>query len=365
MNTPYVMYGGIAVAIDAFFFFVLGGADAGQATRDKVTVTQLQGRWVRVSSDERIAIETLVVSKSEESLPPNANEGRSARARIVRACHALVALGGALLAIAGLFADSPRSSFAPTIRWWVLGAGVLVLFLDGLPLFFGVRARASLARLRKTPTIPIARAPRGAMAAIEGKVVAGEQGTVQAPLSDRSGVWVRVRATVAGDHGGTETLLDELRSEPFFIEDGSGERAQVFPAHAEVILVEGPGTQRFDRSPRLEELLKARQVRPPSTQGWPYRVRCTEQVLAVGDTVFAIGLARRTAGPPLGADYRAKPEAPWVLDVGDGEWPTVTTKTRDQLAAGYSKAFWGSLIAAAVGWLLVVVGLGAPFGWNR
>jgi hypothetical protein len=361
MNTPYVVYGGIAVAMDAFFFFVLRGTDAGRVVRSKTTVIQLEGRWVQGSSDERIAIETLLVSKSEESLRSIANEGRSASA-IVRSCQALVALAGASLAIAGVCADSPRASFAPTIRWWVLGAGVMVLFLDGLPLLFGVRARASLARLLRTPTVPIARAPGGAMAAIEGKVVAGEQGTVQAPLSDRSAVWVRVRATEAADHGTTRVLLDELRSEPFLIEDGSGERAQVFPAHAE-ILVEGSGTQRFDRSPRLEELFRARQL-PPPAPGWLYGVRCTEQVLAVGDTVFAIGLVRRTARPQVGGDYRAEPETPWILDAGDGELPTVTTKTRGRLAAGLRRVFWVSVIVAVLGWLLVVVGLGAPFAGN-
>lgn len=220
-------------------------------------------------------------------------------------------------------------------------------------------------RIIDTPTSSIAQASGQGRVEIKGHIAASEQGVVQAPFSQRHGVWVRVLVQELRSSGRSQqwvTIVNEVDFRPFYIDDGSGERAKVMPGGAEVILdtqhIANSGTFN-DAAPHLRQFLEARGLSTTSFLGFNKRIRYDEQVLVVGDPIYALGPSQRQAGPPVSDGYRMVPGSQLVLSGGQGDdfELILTNKSEEQLISKLLWGFVGGLIATGVGGLLVFAGV--------
>lgn len=193
-------------------------------------------------------------------------------------------------------------------------------------------------RILTTPTTPIANAPGGALVEVKGRIVPSEQGLLRSPFSNRDAVWFRVtveelrrRRRTAAWH----TLVSEIDTRVFEIDDGSGQRARVEPARAEVLLhaqsVATSGTFK-DAPPELERFLATRGLASTSWLGFNKTMRFQEEVLAPGDSLYALGPARRDPGPPTPAGaYRSGASSQLVLyDMGAGDLELILSNKSEQ-----------------------------------
>lgn len=248
---------------------------------------------------------------------------------------------------------------------FILGTVVLVVgAIVALTNLKNVRRRK---RILDTPTASIAQAPGNTLVEIKGRVVAGEEGVLQAPFSGRHGVWVRVVVQELRSSGKSTywaTMVDETDFRPFYVEDGSGQRARVIPGGANVILdqqtVGNSGTFN-DPPPHLAQFLSARGVSATSWLGFNKRMRYDEQVLCPSDPLYALGPCAREAGPPVSDGYRMVPSSQLVMFPGqaaDGEL-ILTNKTEDELVSKLLWGFVGGMIAVGVGALLLLGGFAA------
>jgi hypothetical protein len=115
----------------------------------------------------------------------------------------------------------------------LLCAGATLLALVAALARRDARARRRWQRLVVgTARSPIAGAAGGGLTKIRGRVLS--DGVLTAPFSGRRAVWVRARVIESGKRG--RTIVDETESSPFFVDDRSGELAQVVPDGAQVLV---------------------------------------------------------------------------------------------------------------------------------
>lgn len=246
--------------------------------------------------------------------------------------------------------------------WFILGIGAVVvgviLLVANLPNY---RRRQ---RIVATPTTPIARASGDGVVEIKGRILVSEQGLVQAPFSGRHVVWCRVTVQElrsAGKSRHWATILTESDGRMFHVDDGSGERAHVLPAGANVVLekqdVAQSGTFN-DAPPHLVAFLAARGHKTTSWLGLNKSMRYEEELLVPDDPIYVLGPSRRDAGPPRHDGYRVAPTTQLVLFAGvgpEGEL-LVTNKSEEELTSHLMGGFFGGIFALVVGGLLVLVG---------
>ena len=220
-------------------------------------------------------------------------------------------------------------------------------------------------RIMDTPTSPIAQATGQGRVEVKGRVVAGEQGLLQAPFSGRHGVWVRITVQEHRSTGRSSywaTIVNEVDLRPFYVEDGSGQRARVMPQGAEVILdaqnIANSGTFN-DAPPHLQAFLAARGLSTTSFLGFNKRIRYDEQVLTVGDAIYALGPSQREPGPPVSDGYRMVPGSQLVMFAGQGgELELIlTNKSEEQLVSKLLWGFVGGLITLGIGGLFILAGM--------
>lgn len=246
-------------------------------------------------------------------------------------------------------------------------SGGVVFLIGAIVAATNIKNMKRRARILATPTSPIAQAPGNGPVEVKGRVVAGEQGVVQAPFSGRLGVWVRVlveeyRST--GRSGYWAKLVDEVAFRPFFVDDGSGQMARIEPGGANVILdqknVASSGMFN-DASPAVQSFLASRGLSTTSFLGFNKRMRMSEQVISPEDPLYALGPSRRQAGPPVHDGYRMVPGSLLVmypsLAEGEGGELIITNKSEEQLVSKFFWTFTGGLVAAGVGALAAAVGL--------
>jgi hypothetical protein len=248
---------------------------------------------------------------------------------------------------------------------------VPLFFLGGIFFLIGIIAALSnlgnfrrRGRILRTPTSPIAQAPGTGPVEVKGRIAPSEQGLVMAPFSGRHAVWVRVVVSERRSTGRSTywaQIVNEVDGRMFFIDDGSGQYARVIPNNANVILdrqgVAGSGTFN-DAPPHLEAFLRARGLSSTGWFGFNKAMRYSEEVLAPGDPVYALGPSRREPGPPVSDGYRMVPSSQLVMFRGvgaEGEL-ILTNKTEDQLVSRLFWGFVGGLIAAGIGVLLALGG---------
>jgi hypothetical protein len=216
-------------------------------------------------------------------------------------------------------------------------------------------------RIIDTPTSTIAQAPGNGLVEIKGRIVAGTEGVLQAPFSGRYGVWVRVVVQEyrrSGRSGYWATVVDETDFRPFFVEDGSGQRARIVPTGASVILdqqnVGSSGTFN-DPPPHLQSFLASRGLSAQSWLGFNKSMRYNEEVLGANDPLYAIGPSSREPGPPVQDAYgRVAPGSQLVMYAGQGDALELilTNKTEEQLVSKLLWGFVGGLITLGIGVLL-------------
>jgi hypothetical protein len=229
----------------------------------------------------------------------------------------------------------------------------------------GMRDLRRRTRIKQTPTSAIALAAGNSDVEIRGRIVASEEGLVTAPFSQRPAVWSRTLVEhyqQRGRSGSWVTLLDEVHARPFLVEDGSGQRARVQPAGANVVLdartVASSGPFR-DPPPHVESFLRAHNIESTMWLGFNKRLRYREEVLEPGHTLYALGPSRRDPGPPVPDGYRMAPSSVLVLfslGQGDGEL-ILTNKSEDELVSRLLRPFVVGVIVDAVAVGIVVAAL--------
>lgn len=245
-----------------------------------------------------------------------------------------------------------------------------LLFIGGIVFVIGIIL--TLANLKNwkrrqriiaTPTSPIIQASGQGSVEVKGRVVPSEQGIVQTPFSGRHAVWTRITVQELRSSGRSShwhTLLTEADGRVFMVDDGSGQMARVMPAGANVILdkhsVASSGTFN-DAQPHLEAFLASRGLKSTSWLGFNKSMRYEEELIAPGDSLYALGPSRREAGPPVHDGYRMVAGSQLVLFTGmgpEGEL-ILTNKSEEQLT---SKLLGGFVVG------LVMIGLGLLMGFG-
>ncbi len=163
----------------------------------------------------------------------------------------------------------------------------------------------------------------------------------QTPFSGRHAVWCRITVQELRSSGRNRywhTILTEVDCRPFMVDDGSGQLARILPTGANVLLdkhnIASSGTFN-DAAPHLEAFLQSRGLKSTSWLGLNKSMRYEEEVLAAGDPLYALGLSRREAGPPVHDGYRMVPGSQLVMAHGMGDQGELllTNKTEAELTS--------------------------------
>jgi hypothetical protein len=181
--------------------------------------------------------------------------------------------------------------------WWAM-SGVAVVMLRRT----SSRVSRRLAAIERTPTSAIAQAPRDGTVEIVGRVVASERGVVQAPASNRPAVYART--LVERVNGSSrDTVLDDLLSRPFLVDDGSGATAWVeIDDRAHVAVDPSRLTGDDAESARIGGLLMRNGIMDS-----PKKLVWREWLIEAGADVYVLGEASAMAAGPSQTQYRDQP----------------------------------------------------------
>jgi hypothetical protein len=169
-------------------------------------------------------------------------------------------------------------------------------------------ARTVRRALRATPASTIAALPEGQPGRIVGRVAPGA--TLEAPLSGRACVYVEVTVEEQRGDRPWELMIREIGSVAFTLEDGTG-RALVEPGSARVSLqVDFQGSSGTLDDPDDRELqLLHRHGQDSAGLLFNRKLRYSEAVIEIGETVAVFGIGVREPDPDGGAGalYRDGP----------------------------------------------------------
>lgn len=183
------------------------------------------------------------------------------------------------------------------VIWWVM-SGVAVVMLRRSS---GVASRR-LSAVERTPTSPIAQAPREGTVEIAGRVVASERGLIQAAASDRPAVYART--LVERVNGSSrDTVLHDLATRPFLVDDGSGATAWVeIDESTHVAADPSQLTGEDAESARIGALLTRNGIMDS-----PKKLVWREWLIEAGANVYVLGEASSTSAGPSLTQYRDQP----------------------------------------------------------
>jgi hypothetical protein len=225
-------------------------------------------------------------------------------------------------------------------------------------------------RIVATPTTPIAQCSGDSVVEIKGKVVASEQGSFKTPFSGRDAVFCRITVQERRSNGKSSywaTIIEEIDARDFHVEDGSGQQARISPRGANTVLdkqsVASSGMFN-DPPPQLVSFLTSRGISSETWVGTNKSMQYLEEVLAPGDSLYAIGPSHREAGPPQPDAYRNSPGSLLVMSgMGEGDLELlISNKSEDDLVknlgTGMTIGFvliGGSVVAAVLGAVAVMI----------
>lgn len=246
----------------------------------------------------------------------------------------------------------------------ILIMGGILFLIGGIVILMSLKSMRRRKRILGTPTSPIAQAPGNGPVELKGRVVPSEQGVLAAPFSGRQGVWVRCIVQEWRQHGRSgswHTILNEIDSRSFFIDDGSGQMARVLPQGSEVILdtqTIGKSGTFNDAQPHFEGFLASRGLKSTNFLGFNKSMQYQEEILMPSDNIYALGPSRREAGPPVNDGYRMVPSSQLIMFAGPGEANELilTSKTEEQLVSKLMTGFIVGIVMTALGGLGGVVG---------
>jgi hypothetical protein len=214
-------------------------------------------------------------------------------------------------------------------------------------LFSALSAGGFLGQVKRARLSRVAEVQAPGLTLLRGRVVPSQQGTFPAAVTQLPAVWAQQQLTTRT--GRSEQTTYTARALPFYLDDGSGPPA--------LIVAEGGQSQIKERvsetwgglgmpSPLVERWLSAQGVeRAAQLRTGPSRW-LRESVVAAGDTVMVMGIARRT---PQGVVIPNEPSLDGRVYLFD--------KTRDELVGGNQKRRTIGLVLTLVG----AVALGG--GW--
>jgi hypothetical protein len=224
-------------------------------------------------------------------------------------------------------------------------------------------------RIVATPTTPIAQCTGDSVVEIKGKVVVSEQGSFKTPFSGRDAVFCRVTVQERRSNGKSSywhTVVEEIDARDFHVDDGSGQQARISPRGASCVLdkqsVASSGMFN-DPPPQLVAFLSSRGVKSETWIGTNKSMQYLEEVLAPGDSLYAIGPSHREAGPPQQEAYRDAPGSRLVMSgMGQGDLELlISNKSEEDLVKNLGSGMTigmvliGGSIVAALGGLLAVM----------
>lgn len=226
-------------------------------------------------------------------------------------------------------------------------------------------------RIVATPTTPIAHCAGDSVVEIKGKVIASEQGSFRTPFSGREAVFCRIAVQERRRRGKSSywhTVIEEIDARDFYVEDGSGQQARIAPRGANTVLdkqsVASSGLFN-DPPPQLVAFLSSRGISSETWLGMNKNMQYLEEVLAPGDSLYAIGPSHREAGPPAPDAYRNGPSSRLVMsgmDKGDLEL-LISNKSEEDLVRNLGMGMTigfvligASVLVAVIGMVAAVVG---------
>lgn len=226
-------------------------------------------------------------------------------------------------------------------------------------------------RIIATPTTPIADCTGDSVVEIKGKVVASEQGSFKTPFSGRDAVFCRITVQERRSSGKSSywhTIVEEIEAREFHVEDGSGQQARIAPRGANTLLdkqsVASSGM--FNDPPaQLVSFLNSRGVSSETWIGTNKSMQYLEEVIAPGDSLYAIGPSHREAGPPQPDAYRDGPGSRLVMSgTSSGALELLISNKSEEdlvknLGAGMTIGFvliGGSVVAALLTVVFAMVG---------
>jgi len=220
-------------------------------------------------------------------------------------------------------------------------------------LAFGLSLRpknpgAAARDLRALPVGGIAARGDGAVCSIAGRIVPGDGGTFDAPLTKGAFVWLEATTYVysKGQKEPAKRSKMTNRSVPFFIEADDGERVLVTPDEDCILRSPRHQHEQYDGGPGDDAVRAA--AAPGVVIGDDERLSVNERGFRSGDRVFAIGLARKAA------PYRGD-ETPH-LEAGPEDALVVTGETRAELIAWFDDSTTSRIVAGTV-LLVIAVGM--------
>jgi hypothetical protein len=245
-----------------------------------------------------------------------------------------------------------------------------VLALLGIGLFFigvvivlsNLNNLARRKRILATPMSPVRQA-MGGRVEIKGHIVPSEDGLVMAPFSGREVVWARVtveRITASTGSSSSSVVLSKVDSRPFFVDDNSGEVARILPQDANVVVDKAVVSSGFGQPPpHIEDFMRARDLSTTDFFGGRKTMIYTEELLAPGDALYAIGPSRRDPGPPVSDGTAVAPSSQLVMyaDSGARGELILTNKAEEQLVSRLLRGFALGLICTGAGALAFLVGV--------
>jgi hypothetical protein len=188
-----------------------------------------------------------------------------------------------------------------------------------------------LAAVVRTPTSSIASAPREGMVEIGGRVVPGEQGTIVAPITGKEAVYVRVLVErVVGSS--RETVLDDVQTRPFLVDDGTGTALVHMGAKLHAELAPSPVAGGPEEHARVTSLLAARGKDATGVKKLVWK----EWLVAPGSSIYVLGSAEAQKVGPSPAGYRDRPDTGLALTApppGSSDEMIVSTYAEAELQA--------------------------------
>ncbi|MEB2312182.1 MAG: hypothetical protein OZ921_14055 [Sorangiineae bacterium] len=229
----------------------------------------------------------------------------------------------------------------------------------------GVRGRRRAKRVESVPVSRLASVTTPAAIAVRGRASSFNE-PLTAPLTGRPALYYRVMASEwvsSGKSGHYREALSEARGESLLLDDGSGARALLLLADANVVAKEKTGlcerkagifTTTLDETGAA--YLEARGLTVTLPNGKQRSYRLSEAIVAPGDEVYACGRAL----PPDG------PERLVVLRPGEGsaEELIVSNLPGAELALTLGETFRGARVILVFGAVLAAgAWLAREFGY--
>ena len=228
---------------------------------------------------------------------------------------------------------------------------VMTTLASGVLFYLAMRKRRHARVVERTPTTSATRPVTGNEVEVKGEVVAAEK-TFESLVPRRRAVWCHLLVEEVDDAGHDETrrtILDDIHTAEFMVDDRSGKMARVVPARTRGGLTTKESARVGSREQVLARLKKA------GVTGFdPKKLSWRETALYVGDSVYVLGRGESVEGPPEADGYRTMQPSQQLVMRGSLDAPLVIAAMTeddylDQLRSKAASYLVWAFVVAAVG----------------